>query len=604
MRASSSLSARARWISAGSTWYTTTKIVNYRSVLDTAQSADQHTRSAADSSTVPQAVAAAPPVGEVKTVNVSGDGFAQINEDGFFQYLPQPEQVKQQFSVKYLGAGTGWRIATPPDFRMVTPEAFKRAYQINQSPLPVYLPSRGLTPHLDQVYLTQATGKVDDTYNALAKAVLHGRYPAQSTKLELQNPVTVDSNGTATVKLKPPPGGVSDITDVQQALYQTFRDASETPQLLSPTPLASVVVTYDGCSSSACQPASTREPVTAQAPLVYWVCPQGQNGTEAAIVSQQPAALSGASPTVCPENGGKAQSVVGMSGVSLQKASPIAVKQISASPDVKPPAEKTVVAVVEHNGFVVVLDDKNSDQKVWYTASDPSKVTDLEWDPVDGSLWVVDDGGLVRVRDPGNTGPTSDSQQKIPVPGGSVTRFKPSPDGLRAVVVNPPAASSSGTASTPTPPWMATIDRAGDTVTVATAQGTAFQLLPGSTQTADSTMAALQSVTDAAWADGRTVVLLGVQSGSSTPALYKVYLDGTQDSRILEPDDAQTAATHIAAATSILNGHPSMWTISEAPGPTSGPGAGATYTYFKGAGSSDSFQQIGWSPVTATMTTG
>ena len=56
------------------------------------------------------------------------------------------------------------------------------------------------------MYLTQATGKVDYTYDALARAVLHGRYPSQDSNLQLQA-VTVDGNGVATVSLKPLPAG-------------------------------------------------------------------------------------------------------------------------------------------------------------------------------------------------------------------------------------------------------------------------------------------------------------------------------------------------------------------------------------------------------------
>jgi hypothetical protein len=593
--------ARSKWITAGSTWRATTKIVSYNPILD-AQPSAEHTSHAAGAApgTQPQA-AAATPVGRTQTFSVLGAQVAQIDQYGFFQYQTGP--VVQQFTVKYLGASIGWRITTPPDFRMISPDTFKRAYQTYQSPLPVYLPSRGaVTPVMDQVYLTQDSGKVDYTYDALARAVLHGRLPAQNTKLELAAPVTVDTNGVAHVTLNPPGPGQMDVNDVQAALVQTFRDASETQQLLSPTPLVGVFVNYAGCTS--CGDGGFN-PQDAPPPAVFWVCPQTQGDSNAAIVDRQvPPTLPNAS-TVCPANGAKVASLVSTSGLQLEKDTPIAVKQTPDSSDVKAPKSTTVVAAVEHDGSVVVLNDKNTDRPVWYSANDPKKVTDLEWDPVDGSLWVVDNKSLYRVQAPGDKGPSSDSLQSVLVPDQQVVRFKPSPDGMRAVVVSGLNTTDPTAAASPQPAAMVFITRTGDSATLSTADGEfpgEFPLLQGRSQTGDQTSIGLQSVTDAAWADGRTVVLLGLQQvGSSTPKLYKVYLDGSQDSMISAPEDAQTAARHIAAMTGELTGHHSLWTFSDAPGPSD---PNTTYSYFKRSDGSDSFQELGWSPVAPTQTAG
>jgi hypothetical protein len=527
-------------------------------------------------------------------VVVKGTEIAQIDPFGFFKY--QEQQVSQTFTVKYLGAATGWRIDAPPDFRMVYPDAFKRAYQTYQSALPVYLPTHGVGPQMDQVYLTQSTGKVDYIYDALARAVLHGRYPSQNTQLTLASAVSVDSGGQATVTLQVPPGGMRDISDVKQALVETFRDASELPQLLSPTPLAGVLVTYAGCS--ACQKALVST-VSTGAPVAYWVCPQQAGDTNAAIVARALTAGQANAPAVCPAaNGGKTQSVVSTAGIQMAKNAPIAVKQTTNSSRLKASGGTTVVAVVKSNGNVVVLNDKSADQPIWYTAKDPKNITDLEWDQVDGSLWVVDAGDLYRVQDPGNKGPSGATQQFVAVPGGTLTRFKPSPDGLRAVVVSGQNATSDpASPGSAQPAAMVTLERSGDGVTVST--DTVFQLLAGVRQTQDQSSLALQSVTDAAWADGRTVVLLGTQGSSGTLRLYRVYLDGSQDSSISDPEDAQPSARHLSAVTVITSGHPSLWTFSDAPGPTD---PNTAVSYFKRSGGAESFQEPGWSPVLATAT--
>ena len=603
---------RAKWIPAGSTWSVKTKIVDYSSPVPVDQHATDHPAHPADApaaGTAPQA-AEQTPVGTEETFSVGGQEKAQIDPYGFFQY--RTESVTQLFTVKYLGPSIGWRITTPPDFRMVRPEAFKRAYQTYQSPLAVYLPLRGaVNPVMDQVYLTQDSGKVDYTYDALARAVLHGRSQSQDTHLALAGPVTVDSTGTARVILQPPSAGQADlIGDVQQAMLKTFQDASENPQLLSSTALTQVLVDYAGCTSCQSVPVA---PNNSAPPPVYWVCPQSQGDSNAAIVSLSPQVLPAqppgtpTAPAVCTISSKKVTPVVPTTGLQLQKDSPIAVKQAPDSANQKQSASTTIVAAVQTDGSVVVVDDKNAGHNVWYTATagDPKNITDLEWDPVDGSLWVVDNNTLYRVQDPGPKGSTTGSPQAVLVPDQHVLRFKPSPDGQRAVVVSGLPTSDPTAAASSQPASMVFITRSGDSATLSNAEGDfsgEFPLLQGETQTGDKSSIGLQAVTDAAWADGRTVLLLGLQQAeSSTPKLYKVYLDGSQDSTISTPEDAQSTARHITAVAGVSTGHQTLWTMSDASGPTD---PNTTYSYFRRSNGSDSFQELGWSPVAATATAG
>jgi hypothetical protein len=587
--------ARKTWITPGQTWDPDTKIVNTPFTSEDPGVPADHIsfQQEAGVST------ATPSVGAQETVTVSGGEVADLDPYGFLSYQSQQQPVQQPFTVKYLGAGTGWRIETPPKFRIISAEAFRRAYQTYQSALPVYLPTQGsAAPQMDQVYLTQATGKVDFTYNALARAVLQGRYHWQTSPLQLAGPVTISQSGAATVAtvtLQVPPAGQRDITDVEHALALTFRDATETQQLVSSTPLTAVDVTYAGCTTCGQHPLP---PDTTQVPSVYWMCAQGQNGSQSALVmrplSPPAAPQSSGSAAACPANG-KAQSAVDLSGVQRGKDSPVAVKQAADSADLKSPTPATVAAVVDTAGNVVVISDKNpSDHKTWYTAASAAKVSDLEWDPVDGSLWVVDNGNLYRVQDPGAKGPSVDPQKVVLVSGGQLTKFKPSPDGYRAIVV-----TGQSSFAVPSPVAMVTIDRSGGVPSVA--PDTAFPLLNGTLGTD-----ALQTATDAAWADGRTVVVLGVPNNSNaadtsnTAKLFKVYLDGTQDSAIGAPDDAQPTAKYIAAATAVTGGHASLWVVSDGTGATDSGGTGS-YVYFKKSGSTDSYQELGSTPVEATQ---
>jgi len=280
------------------------------------------------------------------------------------------------------------------------------------------------------------------------------------------------------------------------------------------------------------------------------------------------------------------------------------VKQVNASVDSKAAAPPIVVAAVAQDakgagGTVVVASDKNpNDLQTWYTAADAKQVSDLEWDPKDGSLWVVDNGALYHVHGPGDQGPSGDSHDPVALPaGGELSRFKPSPDGSRALVVTDPDTQSdssgtvpsgtvlngSGAPVSPGPAFLVTVDHSGN---VPVLSADTVPLLPS----------VLASATDAAWADGRTAVLLGVQTDSNTLKLFKVYSDGSQDSAINDPEDAPAGAQRIAAVTSVSNGHSALWVFSDGAGPG---GSSSKYVYFKGRSGTDSSQELGSSPVIA-----
>ncbi|MFL6113613.1 MAG: hypothetical protein ACJ786_19955, partial [Catenulispora sp.] len=361
-------------------------------------------------------------------------------------------------------------------------------------------------------------------------------------------------------------------------------------------PVTNIQVTYTGCTPTACGVQDLNK--DAGVPPVYWVCPQASN--ESAVVSKPLSAnpLVNNGPPVCPPNNAKAHSEVDLSGLSLVKDAPMAVKRNDTAADGKAPPSSIVAAVLARDAKgagVVVVGGKNSgDHRVWYQTVDPSKITDLEWDPVDGSLWVVDSHTLYHVRDPGGKEPSTDSRDSVQAPlGVQITRFKPAPDGSRAVIVT--GQNATGSSAGPWPAAMVAIDR---TTQVPSLPDTVFPLLssdPGDTLLS----ASLASATDAAWADGRTVVLLGVPKDSNTVRLFKVYADGSQDSTISAVEDAQPAAKHIAAATSVTNGRHMLWVFSDGTGPAADPEN--SYVYFKSHGATDiSNQELGSTPVVAT----
>ena len=536
----------------------------------------------------PPAPDASSPVGTQTTLYQDVTEVAQLDQFGFYQADAKPTQQALKFTLRKEKAG--WRIQELPTERVISLDSFKRVYQTNQSALPIYLPGSGDLA-VDQVYLTQASGKPEYTFNALAEAVLHGRTQVQASAVQPDpaRPVTLNSQGVAVVTLKVPPGtSAADLDAAQTALVRTFGAAAASTQLVGSTPqLQKVQVTYDGCTSVACTPHEVSAPVSGAPPTVYWACPADANG-RSTVVSRQP---SPGSTTVC---GDPAHTVMTLNE-PLAKNSPIAVRQPTDPSQHKP--QTVYVAVVvkkgDGTGAVVVTDKRNANEHItWYTAADPSKVTDLEWDPVDGSLWVVDNHSLVRVRDPGDKPAGPNNQDQVDVPSDArLTGFKPSPDGTRAVLVTDAAAFGNGSAA----PWPAAI--------VAIARGTGVPALPGAAVPllADQTMGqptsgVLARATDAAWADGRTVVMIGVSPNSNSLSVFKVYSDGSQDSLISDPGDAQPAASHISAATNVLNGRAIIWIFSDGAGRD---GTGSS-VYFKSRSSAEGYQDNGWCPVVAT----
>ncbi|MFL6117366.1 MAG: hypothetical protein ACJ786_39335, partial [Catenulispora sp.] len=92
-------------------------------------------------------------VGDTATVTVQADQRAEVDPYGFYRIKPGPLPVK--FDLTWEQGG--WRINNPPPYRMIDEGAFKRVYQINQSAMPIYLPTSGSQDiPVDQVYLTQA----------------------------------------------------------------------------------------------------------------------------------------------------------------------------------------------------------------------------------------------------------------------------------------------------------------------------------------------------------------------------------------------------------------------------------------------------------------
>ncbi|GAA1961001.1 LpqB family beta-propeller domain-containing protein [Catenulispora subtropica] len=584
---------RSNWIPPGGTWKTDTKIVEGQPSITFDQEAP------ADRGIRPITSEGAPadaPVGSVAKVSARGRQVAELDRHGFYQTM-SPDDISMDFTL--VKQREGWRIETLPAYRMISVESFKRVYQSYQSALPVYLPTSGVQ-RMDQVYLTQATGQIDYTYTALADAVLSGRGPAQSSPMQLNGQVTV-SGGEAKVPLTAPAGSAPILTDVLRALAATFAAAGTTQQLIgAATSVSHVTVTYPGCGSTC----SDGQPVPPahELPAVYWVCPV-PGGTDSALVSKSPGgSLGGGQFTACPTGAGaKPRSEADLTGLRLVKDAPIAVRQSGDPTQVRAPASPVTAAVVTQDtkdgksGAVTVVGKTASDRRQWYVTSDASRITDLEWDPVDGSLWMVDNHVLYELRDPGDQGPSAASRDAIDVPAGApLTRFKPSPDGTRAVLVAGPDSGgqggSQGTtgqpasgAPSPSPAAMVSIIRGSGLPKVSS---------DPSALLSDT----LASATDAAWADGRTVVVLGVSSrNSNTLRLYKVYSDGSQDSVISDPEDAQSAAKHISASTSLINGRSSLWEFSD------GGDANTSYVYFKGRGGAESYQEVGSSPVIATV---
>ncbi|NUP52501.1 MAG: hypothetical protein HOW97_35025 [Catenulispora sp.] len=589
---------RKTWIAPGTTWNARTSIVELGNPIE-AQPGVAHAERGAD----PAGSSTSIPDGTQTTVEVTATEVAQLDDHGFYQADAQPSTSVLPFNLKYE-RGDGWRIEKAPTERLINLDSFKRVYQTNQSALPIYLPGSG-GQAVDQVYLTQATGKPDYTYNALAEAVLNGRDTAQASPLQMDKskPVTLNAQGVATVTLRlPSGGGTAGLEDVQTALLKTFSDAASAPQMVGSTPqLQKVLVTYDGCGT-ACVAQDVSTASTDQPPLVYWLCPV-VNG-RSTVVSRAPTAPS-SSASVCGDN----THVVMTLNDTVAKDSPLAVAQPGDASRYRPQTSQIVAVVVKRpdgTGAVMVTDRSKPDQhEVWYTLPDPAAVTDLEWDPVDGFLWMVQSHGLYRLRDPAGKPPGTANVDPVTVPSGAqLTGFKPSPDGTRAVLVTDQLLAQSG-ASTPWPAAMVAIDRGTDAPRQGSADAPRLVGVDTPLLSGPGLPAVLSRATDAAWADARTVVLIGNSGTSNTLRVFKVYSDGSQDSLISDPEDAQPAAKHISAASSVLLGRPGIWVFSDGAGPAGSAtgdtsGSPGSNVYFKRRGGGESYQDNGWSPVVAT----
>jgi hypothetical protein len=224
-------------------------------------------------------------------------------------------------------------------------------------------------------------------------------------------------------------------------------------------------------------------------------------------------------------------------------------------------------------GWVVVADDSQPKAAVkrWYHASGPGTVTSLDWDPIDGALWVVDAGELHYVRpNSDGTGDDLGISAVLPkaVPEGTLQRFKLSPDGREAAIV------TDGTVDQVTKlplaqAWMVPMDRPA-------VPGTS---VPGSDGGGYPLLADLKSVTDVAWAGRRALVLLGAEKTNTDAKLYQVYADGSQDSTLLGATaDAESSSADIAAQ-GVDAGAPKFRIFSDG---AAGADATRTVVYWKG----------------------
>ena len=174
----------------------------------------------------------------------------------------------------------------------------------------------------------------------------------------------------------------------------------------------------------------------------------------------------------------------------------------------------------------------------WYHAADPNQVSDLTWDPVDGSLWVVDAGNLYDVPSPQN----GTSQAPVLVQQldtGPYQRIRLSPDGQQAVVVTGSEVDKPSSDS-PTVAVLTKIVRP-DAKSPAGGGPSGLQLMSQhriQPTTVDDAEGKPLHISDVAWAGGRTIVLLAKEQGSgqgaAPPKLYKVYADGSQDTHLAD----------------------------------------------------------------------
>jgi hypothetical protein len=521
------------------------------------------------------------------TVVTSGNLVASVDADGYYQ-AQDPATNSQTYTLTQVAKGS-WKISSAPPFRLVALDDFRRT---TPAPLPVYqvVPAKAdarVAQQIDQVYLLKSAGHPEYTYQKLADALLAGRDadPAQdpATGQDAANsgpdPDPAPGRGTgsamkASVKLDPN-GGVVTVTldgplpegwqyqGLATAMVQTFQAASA-PQAV-PSPVSGFSTLLLMCARGGGRPAQFCTNVAAGAAGIDTALPQGP-----VVYYASGDHVFGASDESPKGDGSFTPRQVAVALGDGRTYGALAVKKVldKAAPPVVVAAS---VTDGRDAGYVVVAHDgdtKSQQVKRWYKAL--GKVTSLDWDPVDGSLWVVDNGSLYNVREP--QGDAEQSTGPLPVlprtmAPGSLVRFKLSPDGREAAVVTG-STQDLVTKQVLAQAWMVPLLRAGAPATTVPALGDGYPLL-----------ADLKSVTDVSWAGRRALVLLGTDKAGSDPKLYQVYADGSQDDTLLGATADAESSSSVIAAQGVDAGTPKFRIFSD--GAASADGS-LTLVYWKG----------------------
>lgn len=515
------------------------------------------------------------------TVLTTGNLLATVDAYGAY-HAEDPTENSQTYTLTRVGADS-WKISTPPPVRLVAVDDFRRT---TPAPLPVFeVPSSAsddarVVQHIDQVYLLKAAGQPTYTYQQLADALLRG----QNMKAAVQ----LDANGgnvTVTLSGALPLGW--DYTHLAEAMTQTFQAASVPQAVPSPVPAFSSLTLLctppNGPYCPGSSPGTVVQTDLPDQPTVYY-----------AAGNQVVAATSRSIKNDATFNTQRVASALGddrtFGALAVKHITQPQVGAPSAGPNPANAGPAIVAAYVADGadaGWVVVADDgqPKAAAKRWYHAT--GAVTSLDWDPIDGALWVVDGGELHYVRpNADGTGDDLGIVAVVPksVPEGSLQRFKLSPDGRQAAIVTD-GTSDLVTKQPLSQAWMVQMDRpAVPGSSVPGADGEGYPLL-----------ADLKSVTDVAWAGRRALVLLGAEKANTAAKLYQVYADGSQDATLLGATaDAESSSTVIAAQ-GVDAGTPKFRIFSDG---SAGADAARTVVYWKG----QTFDPVITPPPTAANT--
>lgn len=505
----------------------------------------------------PSPTRSSPPDAEVQTFRMAGTQIGTLNTDGYFQ--PRSGTIDYAIGIA-KDTSNIWQITSlPPNFgvRLIGVTDFVRA---NPNPFPVYVPVKGRGSagyYLDQTYLTGSPNPAD-MIAALTRAVLAGPpadrsdlltgIQASKAVLSANNPVTAEpATGRLTVNIDGTLTGPEiNALNISFDLAQDVMTASG----VTPPPGIGVVLHPSGL----------------KVPLNIHKLPDSSPGTAALAVyriavDQQRVTLSedvpqidGAGAAVPPSSAAPTPIPVdnwfGKSGSGLSR---VAVDQAAVVDGVGPAAKNSRVpriAAVGSDGRTVYVGDSESHAvpPKWYVGQRNGSITDLRWDPIDGSLWIVD-GGIVHDVTDGSGGRVVVTTRAFPATAvglsTAVQGIRFAPDGLRALLITGTPASttasttaSTATADTPPSAWVSWVDRSG------VAGDAGFTLTPS------FALQPTPDVIDADWAGPRVVALLAkpTTDPNATGKIYKVFADGSPDGGLDPVQEAASGATSIAAA--------------------------------------------------------